>query len=115
MDIITSNRVDHFISNSNYIGQRIKKIYNRESVTIYPNVAIEDFELVESKEDFYFTCSRFVPYKKMDLIVKAFAQMQNKKLFVIGDGPDFKKIKKMATPNIILLGYQPFDVLKQYL
>jgi glycosyltransferase involved in cell wall biosynthesis len=114
-DIISTNRVDYFISNSNYIGKRIKKIYNRESVTIYPNVAIEDFEICEIKEDFYFTCSRFVPYKKIDLIVKAFAEMQDKKLYVIGDGPDFKKIKKMATPNIILLGYQPFDVLKHYL
>ncbi|MDB5016993.1 MAG: pimB 2 [Mucilaginibacter sp.] len=114
-DIIASNRVDYFISNSNYIGKRIKKIYNRESVTIYPNVATQDFELNESKEDFYFTCSRFVPYKKIDLIVSAFAQMQDKKLYVIGDGPDFKKIKKMATPNIILLGYQPFEVLKHYL
>ncbi|MDB5141146.1 MAG: pimB 2 [Mucilaginibacter sp.] len=114
-DIIASNRVDYFISNSNYIGKRIKKIYNRESVTIYPNVATQDFELNESKEDFYFTCSRFVPYKKIDLIVSAFAQMQDKKLYVIGDGPDFKKIKKLATSNIILLGYQPFEVLKYYL
>ncbi|MDF2433172.1 MAG: hypothetical protein JWP44_2803 [Mucilaginibacter sp.] len=114
-DIIASNRVDYFISNSNYIGRRIKKIYNRESITIYPNVATQDFELNENKEDFYFTCSRFVPYKKIDLIVKAFAQMQDKKLYVIGDGPDFKKIKRLATPNIVLLGYQPFDVLKHYL
>ncbi|HEY2581091.1 MAG TPA: glycosyltransferase family 4 protein [Mucilaginibacter sp.] len=114
-DVISANRVDHFISNSNYIGKRIKKIYNRESVTIYPNVAVDDFEVSEVKEEFYFTCSRMVPYKKMDLIVQAFAQMPNKKLFVIGDGPDFKKIKKMATDNITLLGYQPFEVLKHYL
>jgi glycosyltransferase involved in cell wall biosynthesis len=114
-DFISSNRVDYFISNSNYIGKRIKKIYNRESVTIYPNVAIHNFEVCETKEDFYVTASRFVPYKKIDLVVQAFAQMPDKKLYVIGDGPNFKKIKKIATSNIILLGYQPFDVLKQYL
>jgi glycosyltransferase involved in cell wall biosynthesis len=114
-DVISSNRVDYFISNSNYIGKRIKKIYNRESVTIYPNVAVHDFEVCEIKEEFYFTCSRLVPYKKIDLIVQAFAQMPDKKLYVIGDGPDSKKIKKMATDNITLLGYQPFEVLKYYL
>lgn len=114
-DVISSNRVDYFISNSDYIGKRIQKIYKRESKTIYPNVALENFGLCENKEDYYFTCSRFVPYKKIDLIVKAFAQMPDKKLFVMGDGPDFKRIKKMATDNIVLLGYQPQDVLKDYL
>lgn len=114
-DVISSNRVDYFISNSDYIGKRIEKIYRRESKTIYPNVALENFELGEAKEDFYFTCSRFVPYKKIDLIVKAFAQMPDKKLFVMGDGPDFKRIQKLATDNIILLGYQPLNILKSYL
>lgn len=114
-DVMSSNRVDFFISNSNYIGKRIKKIYNRSSITIYPNVAVEDFEVCEVKEDYYVTCSRFVPYKKIDLIVAAFSQMPEKKLYVIGDGPDFNKIKKMASPNVILLGFQPFNMLKMYL
>jgi glycosyltransferase involved in cell wall biosynthesis len=114
-DIISLNRVDYFISNSDYIGNRIKKLYGRDSVTIYPNVAVENFEFSEVKEDYYVTASRFVPYKKIDLIVKAFAQMPDKKLYVIGDGPDFKKIKKIATNNVHLLGHQPFDILKHHL
>ncbi len=114
-DINSINRVDYFISNSNYIGKRIKKVYNRESVTIYPNVAVDDFELSEVRDNYYFTCSRFVPYKKIDLIVAAFAAMPDKELYIIGDGPDFRKIKKIATANVHLLGYQPFTVLKDYL
>ncbi|MCR8560144.1 glycosyltransferase [Mucilaginibacter sp. BJC16-A38] len=113
--MISTNRVDHFIANSHYIARRIKKVYNRESTVIYPNVATEDFTPVFEKKDFYVTCSRFVPYKKIDLIVSAFTQMPDKKLYVIGDGPDFKKVSKLAGPNTILLGYQPFNVLKQYL
>lgn len=114
-DLRTTNGVDHFISNSDYIGRRIKKVYGRESTTIYPNVAVEDFEVVEAKEDFYFTASRLVPYKKVDLIVRAFAEMPDKKLVVIGDGPQMEKVKAAATPNIQVLGYQPFDVLKDYM
>ncbi len=114
-DIISTNRVDYFISNSDYIGRRIKKIYNRDSETIYPNVAVQDFGLGVDRENFYFTCSRMVPYKKIDLIIEAFNQMPDKKLVVIGDGPDFKKIQKLAGQNITLLGYQPFEVLKHYM
>ena len=114
-DIISANRVDYFIANSDYIAKRIKKIYNRDCNVIYPNVAIEDFEPVQVKEDFYVTCSRFVSYKKIDLIVEAFNGMPGKKLVIIGDGPDFKKIKKMAGKNITLMGYQPFEILKHFL
>jgi len=108
----TSNGVDHFIANSNYIGRRIKKVYGRSSTTIYPNVAIEDFELCTTKSDYYLTCSRMVPYKKIDLIVEAFSKMPDKQLVVIGDGPDFEKIKKLTSSNIQLLGHQPFNELK---
>lgn len=115
-DITSTNRVDYFISNSDYIGKRIKKVYNRASVTIYPNVAVENFgPNFFDREDFYFTCSRMVPYKKIDLIVEAFNQMPDKRLVVIGDGPDFKKIQKLAGKNVALMGYQPFDILKRHL
>lgn len=114
-DIISTNRVDHFISNSDFIGRRIKKLYGRESVTIHPGIAVHDFPLKVQKEDYYFTCSRFVPYKKINLIVEAFNELPDKKLIIIGDGPDFKKVKAMANQNITLMGFQPFTVLKDYL
>jgi glycosyltransferase involved in cell wall biosynthesis len=114
-DIVSSNRVDYFISNSNYIKQRIFKTYGRDAVTIYPPVFVDDFDSNRSREDYYFTCSRFVPYKKVDLIVEAFANMPDKKLVVIGTGPDMDKIKKLKTSNIEILGYQPFTALKEYM
>ncbi|SHI49427.1 glycosyltransferase family 4 protein [Pollutimonas bauzanensis] len=111
----TSNGVDYFISDSDYIGRRIRKAYRRDSTTIYPNVAIDDFPLHTAKEDFYLTASRMVPYKKMDLVVRAFAAMPDKKLVVIGEGPQYNKIKQAITPNVTLLGYQPFDVLRDHM
>lgn len=114
-DVIAANRVDHFIGNSNYIAKRIEKVYRRTAKTIYPPVGVQDFDFQAAKEDFYFTCSRLVPYKKIDLIVAAFKEMPHKQLIVIGDGPDMDKLKKLASPNVLLLGYQPFDVLKDYM
>ncbi|MDQ0125867.1 glycosyltransferase involved in cell wall biosynthesis [Pseudomonas lini] len=111
----TSNSVDYFVSNSDYIGRRIKKVYRRESDTIYPNVSVSDFSLTKEKEDFYLTASRMVPYKKMDLIVRAFAEMPDLKLIVIGEGPQFEKVKLAATSNVTILGYQEFDVLRDHM
>jgi glycosyltransferase involved in cell wall biosynthesis len=111
-DVTSSFGVDHFIANSDFIARRIKKVYRRNADVIYPNVAVEDFTVVEQKSDYYFTCSRMVPYKKIDLIVETFANMPDKKLVVIGDGPDMSKIKSKSASNIELMGYQPFEVLK---
>lgn len=114
-DYRTANNVDYFIANSNFIAKRIWKCYRRKAKVIYPPVDVESFELCEKKEDFYLTASRMVPYKKMDLIVEAFSKMPDKKLIVIGDGPDFKKIKAKAGKNVTLLGYQSFEVLKEHM
>ena len=114
-DYRTANGVDAFIANSRFIAHRIWKVYRREATVIYPPVDVEAFSLRETKEDFYVTASRMVPYKKIDLIIAAFSKMPEKKLVVIGDGPDFKKIKTYAGKNVELLGYQPFNVLNDYL
>lgn len=114
-DYRTANGVDHFIAISRFVAQRIKKIYGRESVLIYPPVDVDKFQLRVEKEDFYLTASRMVPYKRIDLIVEAFAHMPQRRLVVIGDGPDFAKVKAKASPNVQLLGYQPFDVLRDYM
>lgn len=114
-DVSTVNRVDKFIAISRYISKRIKKIYNRNSAVIYPPVDIDKFELYEKKENFYLTVSRLVPYKRIDILIEAFNKMPNRKLIVIGHGPDMKKLKKIARSNIEFLGYQPFHVVKEYL
>lgn len=114
-DYRTANGVDKFIAISQFIARRIHKVYRRESVVIYPPVATDSFTLQNTKEDFYLTASRMVPYKKIDVIVEAFSLMPDKRLIVIGDGPDFDKISYKVTSNVTLLGYQSFAVLKDHL
>lgn len=104
-DVISANRVDHFIANSYFIKRRIKNVYRRRADVIYPPVDIERFALNEKKKKFYFTASRMVPYKRIDLIVKTFNQFPEMKLKVAGTGPDFEKIKKIAGNNVELLGF----------
>ena len=112
-DYRTANGVDYFIANSKFIARRIKKVYGREAEVIYPPVDVEAYQMCQQKEDFYLTASRMVPYKKIKLIVEAFNEMPYKKLVVIGDGPEFAKTKAIAGANIELIGYQPFEVLKE--
>ena len=114
-DVRTANGVDYFIAISQFIQKRIWKVYRREANIIYPPVAVDRFTLNEQKEDFYLTASRMVPYKKIDLIVQAFGQMPDRKLVVIGDGPEFAKVRAQAGPNITLLGYQSSEVLQDHM
>lgn len=112
-DYRTANGVDAFIANSKFIARRIEKVYGRKAEVIYPPVDVQEFKLCNEKYDYYLTASRLVPYKKVKLIVEAFNHMPEKKLIVIGDGPDFTKTKAVAGENIIMMGYQPFEVLKE--
>ncbi|MDR6349077.1 glycosyltransferase family 4 protein [Pantoea sp. SORGH_AS_0659] len=114
-DCRTANGVDHFIANSHFIARRIKKVYGRDADVIYPPVDVDRFTLHEKKDDFYFTASRMVPYKRIDLIVEAFSRMPEKKLVVIGDGSEMAKIKSKATANVEILGYQPNEVMEDYM
>ncbi|MBE7561656.1 glycosyltransferase family 4 protein [Acidithiobacillus sp. HP-6] len=112
-DVRTANGVDCFVANSRFIARRIWKAYRREAEMVYPPVDVETFAFREDKEDFYLTASRLVPYKRVSLIVEAFAQMPEKRLKVIGDGPEREKIKRIASghSNIELLGYQSSTAL----
>lgn len=114
-DYRTANGVDHFVANSQFIARRVKKVYGRQADVIYPPVDVERFSLVSKKDNYYFTASRMVPYKRMDLIVEAFSHMPDKKLVVIGDGSEMRKIKSKASGNIEILGYQSNDVMKEHM
>jgi len=114
-DVAASNRVDYFIANSKYIAKRINKIYKRDAAVIYPPVDTDKFPLVTNKEDYYLTASRLVPYKRIDIIAEAFSRMPDKKLIIIGDGPEERKIKSKSTSNIEFLGYLKTDKLKAYM
>lgn len=114
-DVRSANGVDHFIANSDFIAKRIAKHYRRDAHVIHPPVDTTQFLRHDQKDDFYLTASRLVPYKRVDLILESFRDMPDKKLFVIGDGPEMSKVKSKAGSNVEILGYQSSSSLTRYM
>jgi glycosyltransferase involved in cell wall biosynthesis len=115
-DVRTAHGVDSFIANSQFVARRIQKNYGRQAGVIYPPVDTDYFNPGPGpRSDFYLTASRMVPYKRIPLIVQAFSAMPNKRLIVIGDGPELAKAKAAAGPNVTILGYQSKEVLLDHM
>ena len=93
----------------------IKKVYGREATVIYPPVDTDEIELQENKQPYYLTVSRMVPYKRIDLIVQAFSARPDKKLVVIGDGPEMGAIKAKAGKNVEILGKLSDAAVRQHM
>ena len=96
-DFRAAERPDYYVTISEYARKMIKKYYGREAEVIHPPVEVKDFKIKNDarKKDFYVTTSRQVNWKRLDIAVKAAMEMR-RKLVVIGEGPEHKKLVKMA-------------------
>lgn len=114
-DRVAADRVDFFIANSNYVANRIKKYYQRDSVVVYPPVDVEKFQPTSEKniKDYFLFVSRLVSYKKCDLVVEAFNDLKLP-LKIIGRGPEKANLVKKARGNIEFLGYLSDAEIKKY-
>ena len=113
-DAANSRRVQAWASISDYIADRVRRAYGVESRVIYPPVDTGYFTPADApRDDVYVTASRFVPYKRVDLIVRAFAAMPGRRLVVIGDGPDWDKVRAAAAPNVEFTGRLGRDELRE--
>jgi glycosyltransferase involved in cell wall biosynthesis len=101
-DYATAARVDDFVANSANVRRRIWKTYRRQSSVIHPPVAVEQFYW-KPPEDYYLIVSELVAYKRLDTAVRAFAK-NGRKLRIVGDGPEFRSLRRMATPNVEFCG-----------
>ena len=108
-----AQRPDFFIANSKNVQNRIKNFYNRDSVVIPPPVDTEFFHPVGEKKDYFFTVSRLEPYKKVDVIIKAFNEL-GLSLKIAGTGTQIDDLKKFAKPNIEFVGRVSDEDLRKY-
>jgi glycosyltransferase involved in cell wall biosynthesis len=110
-DYASAARVDEFIANSQNVRRRIWRCYRRESEVIYPPVAVETF-FWKQPEDYYLVVSELVPYKRIDIAVSLFSRT-GRKLCVVGDGPEYSRLKSMARANIEFRGRVPDEELRE--
>jgi len=106
----SADRADLLVANSRFVARRIAKTYRREAPVVYPPVDVARFRCDRPREDYYFTVSRMVPYKRFDLLVRAMNRL-GRPFVVAGDGPEMEHVRRLAGPNVTLLGEQPDDVV----
>lgn len=114
-DLRTANSVDHFVANSDFIARRVWKVYRRPAQVIHPPVDLRPFRVGRARDGCYVTMSRLVPYKRVDLLVEAFARLPDARLVVIGDGPELERLRRMAPPNVELPGFLPAGRARDHL
>ena len=112
-DVTSSSRVDHFIANSKYVSQRIKKFYRRDATVIYPPVDCSRFNISNKIGDYYLIVSALRPYKRIDIAIEAFNEL-GLHLKIIGTGKHETQLKKLAKSNIEFLGYLPDEEIPEY-
>jgi glycosyltransferase involved in cell wall biosynthesis len=112
-DYASAARVDHFVANSSFVAQRIRKCYRREAQVIHPPVSTGDFRVSENLDDFYLMVGQLVRYKRTDIAVEAFNR-SGKRLVIIGEGEHRPEMEKIAKSNITFMGRQPFPVIADH-
>ncbi len=104
-----ASRVTHFIANSEFIAGRIARCYGRLATVIHPPVDVRFFTPAAAApepaaRDYYVAASRWVPYKRMDLVAAAFRDLPGRRLVLVGDGPDAARVRRAAGPNVEFVG-----------
>ncbi len=108
-DTRTAHGPDLMVANSSFVRARIRRVYGRDSLVVFPPVALDDFPLETDKDDYYVTAAFLAPYKRSDLVIKAFNEMPNRRLVVVGDGQQSTHLRAMAGPNITFTGFLPLS------
>jgi len=112
-DLRASRQPNYYIANSQLVAQRIKKIYGREAFVIPPPIDVQRFQMANEVDDYYLVLSRLMPYKRIDVAIEA-AKRMNRRLVIIGDGPDRERLEKLGDDRIEFLGRQPDKIVNYY-
>lgn len=109
-DAVSATRIDAFAANSRHVASRVRKYYRRDATVIYPPVELDKFKIGTGEGGYYVTASALVPYKRVDLAVKACTEL-GLRLKVLGDGPEYRKLKHVAGPTVEFAGHLSRDEL----
>lgn len=113
-DSAAAQRVDTLVGISDWVRRLIWRAYRREAQVVYPPVDVERFQPLHPREGYYMALSRLMRHKRVDLIVEAFSQ-SGLPLVVVGEGPEYARLRRMAAPNVRLVGWQSDEAIQQLL
>lgn len=111
-DARTAHAPDVMIANSHFIARRIQKVYGRTAEVVYPPVTLST-RTPSPRSTHFLAASRLVPYKKIEAVVRAFAEMPDLELIVAGCGPEAERLKQLATPNVSFAGFVTDERLRE--
>lgn len=106
-DTRTSHAPDVMVANSTFIRARIRRIYGRDAEVVFPPVEVPPEAFSPDKDDYYVAASFLAPYKRTDLIIRAFNAMPRRRLLVVGDGQQSRALRAIAGPNVTFTGFLP--------
>src|SRR2546430_12960949 len=112
-DLRAAQQPNYYIANSRLVAERIRKIYKREAFVIPPPIEVNRFHMSNDIQDYYLVLSRLMPYKRIDVAIEA-AKRMNRRLIIIGDGPDRARLERLADDRIEFLGRQPDKIVNYY-
>jgi glycosyltransferase involved in cell wall biosynthesis len=112
-DAVSAGRVDRFVANSDNVARRVRRYYGRPAEVVHPPVEVDAFTPSAAHDGFYLLAGQLVGYKRADLAVEAFNR-SGRPLVVIGAGEQLELLRRIARPNVTVLGSQPFAVLREH-
>jgi len=116
-DHASSAGVDHFVAASRFVARRLQKAYRRDaSAVIHPPVDTERFRPgTAPREDYYVTVGRLETFKRVDVLLEAFAALPDRRLVVVGDGPEWRRLRASCPANVELVGRETPDQVRDRL
>ena len=112
-DLRASRQPNYYIANSQFVADRIRKIYGREAFVIPPPIDVDRFHPSKEIDDYYLVLSRLMPYKRIELAIEACNRL-DRRLLIIGEGPDRARLEKLAGPRTEFLGCLSDRLLNYY-
>ena len=113
-DFIAAQRVDRYVANSETTRRRIGRYFSRDATILHPPVETGRFTPVEDVGDSYVVLSELMPHKRIDVAIRAFNRL-GLPLLVIGNGPDARRLQRLAGPTVRLTGRLPDERVAEIL